>query len=481
MAAIGIDAGTSLVKAVLFDDDLRPIDVATAKVPVRRPHSGWSEQDPREVRAAVDGVIRQVAPAGVHIDFMGITAQGDGCWLVDQAGQPVGPALLWNDGRSADIVEDWEADGLMAEAFTVTGSYGNAGLAHAQLAWLRTHDPARVDSAATLLSCGGWLYLGLTDSPVLDVSDACNPLLDARTDTYADGLFEHLGLSWARRLMPRVVTGTERLAPLSDAAAGRTGLAVGTPVVLAPYDVVSTAVGVGAVPVGAAFAVLGTTLCIGTSVDDPRLDRAAAGMSLATGVPGRRLLAYATLAGTEVMDWWARLLGLESAADVTALAATATPRRDTPLLLPYLSPAGERAPFRDSAARGSLSGVHFEHDRADIARAVVEGLSYAVRDCLIATGPIPTELTVCGGGAGSDMWCQVLADVTSTRVVRADQGQVGARGAVMTGLVSLGHAPDMDSLVDSTIRPGRTFHPSPDTERHDDGFARYLAARQTAG
>lgn len=468
MVAIGVDAGTSLVKAVRFGDDLEPQTQASTATAVTRPRPGWAEQDMAEVWAAVEHVVAEVAPAGGQVDLLAVTGQGDGCWLVDTAGDPVRPAMLWNDARATSTVDEWEQDGRLEKAFRVTGSYGNAGLAHAQLAWLAATEPDAVERAATVLSCGSWLYFRMTGRRALDASEACNPFLDATTGGYADGLLTDLGLDWARRLLPEVTDRTDRVAPLSAAAAGRLGLAAGTPVALGPYDVPATALGVGATEPGDAFAVLGTTLCVGVVTEDPGLDRDPAGMSLRTGADGRWLLAYATLAGTEVLEWTRELLGLDSAAALVALAGTAG-HPAPPLVLPYLSPAGERAPFRDPRAKGAALGLNLEHRPADVARGVLDGLSLAVRDCLAASGGSPDSLTVCGGGARSDAWCQLLSDATALPVSRTGQDQVGALGAVLSA--SGTWAPT------GTVRVQRSWEPQ-DTDRLDAAFERFVAARE---
>lgn len=465
-----------MVKAVRFDDDLVAQAVATAVVPVDRPVTGASEQDMRAVARAVEQVVTRVAPPDGRCDGVAVTAQGDGCWLVDAHGVPTGPAVLWNDGRAGDVVARWESEGLLREAFDVTGSYGNAGLAHAELAWLQEHQPQRVAAARHLLSCGSWLFRELTGVAVLDVSEACNPFLRADDGTVAQDLLTAMGVGWAADLLPPVVSGADRVRPLGARAAAATGLRTGTPVVLAPYDVVATAAGVGAAEPGRGVAVLGTTLCVETVVAGTGLPRPPAGMSLATGVPGERLLAYATLAGTQVLDWWGRLLGVEGAAGLVALAGSAA-RTDGPLLLPYLSPAGERAPFRDPAARGALVGVDLEHSPADVAAAVLGGLTLAVRESLEASGAAPASLAVCGGGSRSDLWCAMLADALQVPVTRPGTEQVGALGAVLTGLVAVGAEPDLRTAC-GRLRPGLTFVPDPAAVgRWDADLARLLAAR----
>lgn len=466
MVAIGLDVGTSLVKAVLFDEHLHVVDTAHTTVPVRSPSPGWSEQDLDEVLDAVCHVVSSVAPADGTVEQLAVTAQGDGTWLVDADARPVGPALLWNDARAGDLVQEWEDDGRLRTAFEVTGSYGNAGLPHAQLAWLRAHDPPRVERARHVLTCGSWVHLALTGRAVLERSEAGNPFLDASTGRLATDLMDMLGVADAARLLPRVVGARDRTAPLTTEAASRLGLRPGTPVVLAPYDVVATAAGVGAIAPGTAYAVLGTTLCVAGATPDPRLGRDPGGMALVLD-EDRWLIAHATLSGTQVLDWCARLLGLPGAAEVVELAGSSA-GNDAPLVLPYFSPAGERAPFRDPRARGALTGLDLSVEPADVARGVLDGLTLAVGECLLATGVEPEVLRVCGGGARSSRWCQLIADATGVPVETTAEDQVGALGAALVGRVALGLEADLDTAVRRSVRPARRYEP-------DAGAGRRLA------
>lgn len=477
---IGIDAGTSQVKAVRFGPDGRAQQAASEPTAVRAPQPGWSEQDMDEVWAAVRRVVREVAPDDGLVDAVCTTAQGDGCWLVDEAGRPARPAVLWNDARAGAVVDAWERDGLLAEAFRVNGSYGNAGLASAQLAWLRAADDPGLARARTLLSCGSWVHLQLTGQRALHESDAGNPFLDARTGAVAQDVLDRLGVGWAVDLLPEVLDGTSAPAPLLPGAADELGLRAGTPVVLGPYDVPATALGLGAVVPGDGFAVLGTTLCVGSTADGPGLERDPSGMSLRIGYPDRWLLAYATLAGTEVLEWARQLLGLPGAADLVRLATdeAGAGRQEPPLVLPYLSPAGERAPFRDPLAAGAVLGLRLGHGPADLARGVLEGLSLAVRDCLLASGAAPASLAVCGGGARSAGWCAMLADATGLRVVAAEQDQVGALGAVRAGELATGRLRDLDQVAAAGGGTGRVHEPDPGrAERFTGLYERFVQAR----
>ena len=190
----------------------------------------------------------------------------------------------------------------------------------------------------------------------------------------------------------------------------------------------------------------------------------------------RWLIAYATMAGTEVLDWAARLMGLASAADVVAIAAQAVPG-GAPLVLPYLSPAGERSPFRDSQIRGSAHGLALGQGRAEFARGALDGLTLAVVDCLHAAGDA-RSLALSGGGARSEMWCQSISDAAGVVVIGPDTAEIGARGAALTGAVNLGRAESLDALIAATVRPGRVFEPRAEqTKRFAELYERFVAAR----
>ncbi|WP_197320200.1 FGGY-family carbohydrate kinase [Saccharomonospora sp. NB11] len=480
MSAIAIDAGTSLIKAVVFDDDGREVAVARRETEVRRPRPGWAEQDMRSVWTAVVDAIREVVSAARDgVRFLALTAQGDGCWLVDEHGEPTGPAILWSDGRGAPFVDDWLRDGVAEQAFRLNGSVGFAGLPHAILTWLGEHDPDRVHASSTALTCGGWLFSRFTDVVGVDCSDASVPFLDPRTRAYSPELLSLFDLDWATPLLPRVLDGADTTAGLSRRAAEELGLPEDTPVVLAPYDVASTALGAGSTEAGLACTILGTTLC--TEVFTPSVDTSGtpSGLTLVLGSGRDVVRAFPTLAGTEVLAWACRLLGLSHPREVTALAEHTAPGAAGLTFLPYLSPAGERVPFLDTAARGTFWGLSLEHGRDAVARAVLEGLTTVVKDCLDATTAQVDELRVCGGGANSELWCRLIADVTGVRVVRPADGEVGAKGAFLTGLVATGAEPDPTSAATRHVRTDRVYDPEPrHVEHYAEQYERFRTLRE---
>jgi xylulokinase len=352
------------------------------------------------------------------------------------------------------------------------------------LTWLKGHDPDRLERSHKSLCCNGWIFYQLTGRMVIDESDASVPFFDVRERRYSFELLKLYDLEWAERLLPEVLADDRRVGELRSTAAAELGLSAGIPVVMSPYDVASTAIGVGAVSDGQACSILGTTLCTEVVMNQINLEGEPSGLTLPFGPPGLYLRAFPTLAGAEVIHWVVRQLGLSGVSELSELAAKAAPGAGGLCFLPYLSPAGERVPFLNTGARGSFFGLSFEHGREHIARAVFEGLSLVIRDCLQATQESSTPLRVCGlcgGGANSDVWCQLISDVIGTPTFRPLDQEVGAKGAFIAGLVAVGKEVDYTSAAKHFVQIRDMFEP--DKKRHakyDELFEQFLAVRQGA-
>ena len=370
-ATLAVDVGTSLIKAVVFDERGREQLAIARSTVIDSPHPGWAEQDMIAVRDAVGDCIADAVRQYKHpIARVALTAQGDGAWLIGNDGAPVRPAVLWNDARAARIVEKWTRDGVLDQAFRINGSLGNLGLPNAILAWFIAEDPDALADVRDVATCGSWLFESLTGARGLHPSEASAPWIDVLTAQYSDELFELFGLSAVRGLVPPVLSDDELTRPLPlPGAAARTGLAVGIPVTLAPYDVVTTATGGGSVAVGSAFCILGTTLCTGSIVDTIDTAGTPTGLALLSGGDRPMTRAFPTLSGTGVVEWARELLGLDDAASLTDLARRSEPGAGGIRMWPYLSPAGERMPFLDADAHGVMGGITFGNGPADIARS----------------------------------------------------------------------------------------------------------------
>ena len=481
MAWLCIDAGTSAIKAVLLDSDGREVVVARQSLNVARPTATHAEQDMVVVWDELLRTAREITRQSIaEVEGIVTTAQGDGCWLVDHAGRPVGKAVLWNDGRAHQVVERWRASGVIDEAFRHSGSVGYPGLANAILSWLKEHDPDRLKRARWLLSCNGWLYLQMTGEIAADLSDASNPFCDVVERGYSNELIRLFELEPHARLLPPIASLRAPAASLRQSVAELLGVRSGIPVIMASYDIVTTAFGCGCIRAGEGCVILGTTICPEVITTDAGRSGMPAGTTIALNEAGLYLRAMPTLTGCEALDWATATLRAKDVADLSRMAAESAPGANGVTCLPYLSPAGERSPFLAPSARASLHGLSLTQTREDMARAVFEGLSFAIRDCFLAASSAPlARVTVCGGGSRSDFWCQLIADVCGCEVLRPYATEIGARGAFFSALAATGKASSVAAAVHQYGVEGQLYVPGGNQAMYRDLFDKYIKLRET--
>ncbi|QIJ62683.1 FGGY-family carbohydrate kinase [Streptomyces sp. JB150] len=469
---VGIDVGTSVVKAAAFDE--AGGELAVESRPVRLAlRGGVVEQDMEEVYAAVVEVLGALTGrvAG-PVALAGLTGQGDGLWLVDAQGRPVRAAASWMDGRAHRLLDRWLADGTFEAVFRRTGSAMFPGCPGPLLAWFDRTEPAALDAAATALYCKDMVFRRLTGAPAAtDVSDASMPFLDPRTRAYDDRVVELLGLTHRRGL----------LAPVSDPAAtatAREGLPAGTRIANGPYDLPASALGAGVTAPGDGLLIVGTCLAALVATTDLDLGGEPAGLYISTDRPGHWLRAMPAMVGTAALDWVLSTTGVRHA-EVDGLLEATPPGAHGVRVLPYFAPSGERAPFVEPRLRAELTGVSLESTRGDLVRATCEGIGYAARHCLEAAG-LTGSLAVCGGGTRSAAWTRLLADVLG-RPLRVVEGEVGARGAVLAAARRYGVRLDAGAWT----RPAAVVEPDPDraayyAKGYEEHLARLTEARARA-
>ncbi|WP_030703916.1 MULTISPECIES: FGGY-family carbohydrate kinase [unclassified Streptomyces] len=472
---IGVDIGTSVTKAVAFDEEGGARAAAVRRSHVAMLSGGRVEQDLDDVVAGVGEVVREVAGAiGGMPDAVALTGQGDGLWLRDERGRPVRPAISWMDARAAELVTRWLADGTIGAAYAHTGSGMFPGCHGPLLHWLQEHEPEALDRAAVAGYCVDAVAQHLTGRVCLDASDATLPFLDPRTRRYASEALTACGVEGRAELLPApAAPGT--VLGLDGRGAGLLGLPEGLPVVAGPYDLPACAIGSGVREVGDGVLILGTTLASQVLTDRVDLEPAAepAGMWLCTPDPGRWLRAMPAMVGTAALEWVLALVGATTA-DVDALLTESPPGARGARALPFLSEAGERAPFVEPSARGRLDGLSLATGRADAVRAVCEAIGYAARHCLDTAG-LSGTLALCGGGTRSVMWARLMADVLGRPVRIPSEEQVGALGVVTVARASL------DPGYRATQGRHRVVEPRADLRAlYEDGYARYRAELTTA-
>ncbi|ADD43720.1 FGGY-family carbohydrate kinase [Stackebrandtia nassauensis] len=426
---LGIDIGTSVTKAAAFDDDGRLVAVKGTPTRMSTPAEGFYEQDIDEVVASVAEVAAATATAAGGIPTaIGLTGQGDGVWLVDADGQAVRPAISWMDGRAASILTDWLADGTVAKAFRRTGNTMFPGSAGPILAWLDQHEPESLDRAATAGYCKDVVMQRLTGVRATDTSDASLPFLDPATRRYDPEVLEWCGIGHRASLLAPVAEPLP-VGKLTDAAAARLGLPSGITVTSGPFDLPACALGSGIVTPGDGHLIIGTTLACQVLVDHVDTDVEPNGLTLATGTPNRWLRAMPAMVGTAAVDWVLKLIGRDHQALETLLADSPLGARGV-TCLPFFSPAGERAPFLEPAARAGFDRVTIQTEPSDLVRATCEAVAFAARHCFEAAG-LTGELAMCGGGTASPTWLKIFADVLNRPLKLAPQPETGARGAAL--------------------------------------------------
>lgn len=473
---LGIDLGTSVVKAATFSREGDVLAVEGRRVRLYNPRPECSEQDIDETVEALGAVVRSVLEGTDEpVEAVGLTGQGDGLWLLDGDGRQVRRAATWLDARANDIVEEWTASGVFAEHFRRNGNVTFPGTPSAIMAALKREEPESLARAETAGYCKDVVLRRLTGVRATDASDASEPFMDHSTRSYDPDLLKLFGLEDYERLLAPIDAYPGEPRPLSREGSELTGLPEGTPVHNGPFDLPATAMGAGVTELGDGVIIVGTTLACEVLTDRVDTGGEPGGQTLCAMEPDRWLRAMPAMVGTASMDLTLDLLRSEHA-EIEGFLAESPPGANGVGVLPFFSPSGERAPFVEPHARGQLSGMTLNTTRADVVRAVAEGVGYAAKHCLAAAG-LTGRLSVCGGGAESSAWRQVLADVLQQPLEVARRPEVGARGAAMAAMISLG----IDFDREAWTRPEGEVQPSEDlASLYEEGFDRYLTRVESA-
>jgi xylulokinase len=464
---IGIDLGTSGVKAVLLDRDGQVRCTASQALSLSRPQPRWSEQAPHDWWNATTHVLAdllsQARAAGIgpaQIEALGLTGQMHGATLLDRQGEVLRPAILWNDGRSD--VECRELETAVPQLRKIAGNMAMPGFTAPKLLWVRKHEPEIFARIAQVLLPKDYLRYRLTGDFATDPSDAAGTLwLDVQQRDYSNALLAACGLS--REQMPKVFEGNRITGTLKPELAREWGLAE-IPVIAGGGDNAAGAVGVGIVKPGQAMLSLGTSGVYFAVSDGYLANPASAVHSFCHALPQTWHLMSVMLNAAGCIDFTAQLSGY---ADVTELLADAQANGQDrrPWFLPYLT--GERTPHNNVNAKGVFYGLVPQTSRADLANATLEGVGFALldgMDALHAAGLVPDEISVIGGGSRSAYWTQMLADIAGRPLSLRAGGEVGpALGAARLAHLALEPAAPLASICPT---PAILAVREPDQTRH---------------
>ncbi len=496
---IGVDAGTSVIKAVAFSLAGEQIAVAARPNAYATPGPGQVEQDMARTWADCAATLRElhdsVPDLARRVAGLAVTGQGDGTWLIDKDGAPVGGGLLWLDSRAASICADYMKTPAYREHYAKTGSGLNACMASSQLAWMKRWQPERIARATTTFHCKDWLYFNLTGERVTDPAEANFTFGNYRTRGYEPSILDAMGIADCMRLLPPIEDGASVWRPLSAAAAQATGLPQGLPVILGYLDVVCTGLGGGLYEPGSdvGLSIFGSTgmhMRFAATPDDVRLNESLAGYTMLFPIPGAAATIQSNMAATLNIDWLLDVAREAAAwAGVEASRASLFKGMDARVLEaapgsavyhPYIFEAGERGPFLDPFARAQFSGLSTRTNLSGLMRAVFEGLAFAARDCYAASGAPPGEVRLGGGAARSLALRTILASTLGASVRTVTREETGAAGAAMTAAVCLGVYADMAQCADVWVKPllGETTAPDDGLQQvYDALFPVYVQIR----
>lgn len=467
---IGVDAGTTVIKSVAFTLEGDEICKSSVDNAVQRPESGWAEQSMvttwKKTAQTLSEVEDQLADED-EVIALGVTGQGDGCWLVDEDGDPVRPAILWSDGRANAYVQEWQEESVSEEVYNICGGTQFPGSSLVILRWLKENEPKHYEEADTVFYCKDWLKYKLTGELTTDPSDAALPYVDAETAQYSDDVLDIVGMPEVSEMRPDLIPGTEVVGGLTENAAVETGLPQGIPVVSGFIDIAASAFGSGAALPGEGSSIVGTTSVNQTILDEAPDDDEQTGILLTLGVEGGLWTKFmSSMTGTPNLDWAIEEIMDKSSFNLVEEEVESIPIGSDGLIYhPFLSSAGERAPFLNPNARAQFMGLTQEHTQAHLVRAVYEGISLAMRDCYKHLPQNANEVYLSGGGANSDFWCQMFADCLNATIIIPDGTEFGAKGAALLAGIGTGTYENLASAVETTSSIAQSFEPRPEKVR----------------
>lgn len=448
---IGIDVGTSSVKAVLIDEGQRIIGSRSESLEVSRPNPGWSEQDPaiwwRACEAVIDGLAADHSAEVAAVKGIGLSGQMHGATLLDAADEVLRPCILWNDGRSAA-----EAAEISTESERVTGNIAMPGFTAPKLMWVKNHEPEVFAKVKTVLLPKDYVRLKLTGDKASEMSDSAGTLwLETAKRAWSDEMLALTGMDLAQ--MPELFEGSAATGTLRSELASRWGMSGKVAVAGGGGDNAASACGVGAVAPGTGFISIGTSGVIFVTADRYRGNPAGAVHAFCHAVPGTWHQMGVALSSAGSLDWLSGVLG-QSAGDLVGELGDTPKGPSSILFLPYLS--GERTPHNDVAIRGAFVGLDQADGRRDLTQAVLEGVAFAFKDCFdVLTMPLaePRRLIAVGGGSRSRYWLTVIATVLGLPIAVPEDGDFGAAfGAARLGLVAAEGADPFEVCAPPAIR-----------------------------
>ena len=482
-----IDKGTTVVKSVLFDEQGKECAVVRRDETTQHPKPGWHEEDTEQAWAItaelIQNVISSSGVAAEEIKAVGVTAHMGGLILLDDAMKPVYRNVLWDDSRAAGIVEEWAQAGVLEKLVAEGGQAILAGLTVPLLQWFAKNEPEILKRAARLCNTKDYIVYRLTGSLSTDESDAGWMPFDVRQRAYSEDVWALAGVEQYARVFPPIRKSHEVVGGVLPVVARQLGLREGTPVIAGIGDANASTIGVGVVRPGQGVSIVGTSLLNNIITKQAVLEPIGLGFVIPT-----------------VNDFWMRMLPNTGGGSINLRWLVNLAYRDVPnpyevldkeagevdpgafgvFYHPYISNAGVVAPFYHLGARAQFIGLHSGVGRAELARAVIEGLAFSIRDCFEACPETLSEVRLSGGAARSAVLCQTIANVLNKPVLLTTGEEAAARGVAIVAAAGIKLFNHLDEATEQFVQVRRVHEPEPSSyEMYAERFELFQHIRQS--
>ena len=454
---LGIDLSTTGAKALLINEKGNVVSSATTQLSLSTPRDLWSEQEPRDWWEATVNSIKQALSvadsSGEDVAAIGLTGQMHGLVVLDDEGEVLRPAILWNDQRCGAECDEIRARVGLERLVQITGNDALTGFTAPKILWLRNHEPDIYRRIRHVLLPKDYIRYKLSGVMAMDKADGSGTMLfDLGKRTWSTDILGTLNFSAA--WFPPTFEGHETTSEVNTEAAELTGLKKGIPVVAGGGDQSAQAIGVGVVRPGTIAVTLGTSGVVFAATESPLIEPQGRLHAFCHAVAGRWHLMGVMLSAAGSLQWYRDSLARDRSFEELVNEASSVPAGSEGLIfLPYL--CGERTPHPDPLARGAFIGLTMRHGRAHLTRAVLEGVAFGLKDMFelmkgVGLGPIE-QVRVSGGGAKSSLWRQILADVLEAELVTTNTTEGAAYGAALLAGVGARVWPDVDTACAQTI------------------------------
>jgi xylulokinase len=474
---IGIDSSTTATKALLIDEQGSILGVGRSTYNFETPHPLWSEQSPdlwwNGTVEAINEVLATAEVAGSDVRGIGLTGQMHGLVMLDGHGRVLRPSILWNDQRTQSECDEIRSRIGRTRLISVTGNDALTGFTAPKILWVRNNEPDVFAKTEHVLLPKDYVRFRLTGQYATDKAGASGTILFNLADRdWSAEVVEELGIP--HEWLPRTHEGTEETGALTANAEAATGIPAGTPVFAGGGDQEANAVGVGAVSPGVVAMSIGTSGVVFSSTTTPAIEPEGRLHAFCHAVPDTWHLMGVMLSAGGSLRWLQEQLAPDrSFIELSAMADGAPATSNGLLFLPYLS--GERTPHPDPLARGAFVGLTLRHGLDHMTRSVMEGVAFGLRDSaeLIKSAAELGEVRVSGGGASSDVWLQIIADVMDLPVRVADTFQAAAHGAALLAATGAGAFDNVAEATDHAVEVGEPIQPTVDATSYEGAYQMY--------